>query len=82
MKAQIIRSFGGPELFEEAMLPDPEAAAGEVLVRVCASSVNPVDYKVRTAGPEGIAPALPAGSVADKDPQANDHNFPWAHRIH
>ena len=60
MKAQIIHSFGGPELFEEATLPDPEAAAGEVLVRVHASSVNPVDYKVRTAGPEGIAPALPA----------------------
>jgi NADPH2:quinone reductase len=60
MKAQIIRFFGGPELFEEATLPDPEAAAGEVLVRVHASSVNPVDYKVRTAGPEGIAPALPA----------------------
>ncbi|MBT3927905.1 MAG: zinc-dependent alcohol dehydrogenase family protein [Rhodospirillaceae bacterium] len=60
MKAQIIRAFGGPELFEEAVLPDPEAGAGEVLVRVHASSVNPVDYKVRAAGPEGIAPALPA----------------------
>ena len=60
MKAQIIRAFGGAELFEETTLPDPEAGAGEVLVRVHASSVNPVDYKVRTAGPEAIAPELPA----------------------
>jgi NADPH2:quinone reductase len=60
MKAQIIRAFGGPELFEEADLPDPEAGAGEILVRLHAASVNPVDYKVRAAGPPGIAPALPA----------------------
>jgi len=60
MKAQIIRAFGGPELFEEADLPDPEAGAGEILVRLHAASVNPVDYKVRAAGPPGVAPALPA----------------------
>lgn len=59
MKAQIIRSFGGPEVFEAATLPDPEAGPGEVLVRVQAASLNPVDYKLRRAGPP-IAPALPA----------------------
>ncbi|MBK8174127.1 MAG: zinc-dependent alcohol dehydrogenase family protein [Rhodospirillales bacterium] len=59
MKVQMIRTFGGPEVFEEALLPDPSAKAGEVLVRIVAASVNPVDYKLRRAGP-AIAPALPA----------------------
>lgn len=59
MKAQIIRSFGGPEVFEAAELPDPKPGPGEVLVRIHAASVNPVDYKLRRAGP-AIAPDLPA----------------------
>ena len=59
MQAQIVRAFGGPERFEAATLPDPRPGPGEVLVRAEASSVNPVDYKLRRAGP-AIAPALPA----------------------
>ena len=58
MKAQIIRAFGGPEVFELVTLPDPQPGRGEVLVRVQAASVNPVDYKVRRTGP-AFAPELP-----------------------
>lgn len=66
MKAQIIRGHGGPEVFELVDLPDPTPGPGEVLVRVGATSVNPVDWKLRRYGPE-ITPALPAvlhGDVA------------------
>lgn len=66
MKAMLIRRFGGPEVFEPAELPAPAPAAGEVLVRVRASSVNPLDCKLRRNGP-AIAPPLPAvlhGDVA------------------
>lgn len=59
MRAQVIRSFGEADVFEGATLPDPEAGQGEVLVRIAASSVNPVDTKIRRAGP-ARAPSLPA----------------------
>lgn len=50
MKASIIRSFGGPDRFELSDLPKPTPGPGQVLVRVVAASVNPVDYKVRQSG--------------------------------
>jgi len=43
MKAMVIKEFGGVEKFETCELPKPEVKAGEVLVRVAATSVNPVD---------------------------------------
>ena len=50
MKAAIIRDFGGPERFEIADLPRPTPGPKQVLVRVVAASVNPVDYKIRKSG--------------------------------
>ena len=47
MKAMILRSFGGPEAFELCEVPKPVPQAGQVLVRVHATSVNPLDYQVR-----------------------------------
>lgn len=47
MKAMIIREFGGPEKFELAEMPKPVPGPGQVLVKVKASSINPVDYKIR-----------------------------------
>ena len=42
-----MHDYGGPEVlsFEEA--PRPEAGAGEVLVRIHAAGVNPIDWKLR-----------------------------------
>jgi NADPH2:quinone reductase len=42
MKAMIIRAFGGPEQFELADVERPTPGPGQVLVRVRATSVNPV----------------------------------------
>lgn len=50
MKAIRIHEFGGPEVLRVEDLPIPEPGPGEVLVRVRASSVNPVDYKMRNGG--------------------------------
>lgn len=55
--AQIVR-FGGPEelhLVNDA--PVPTAGEGEVLVRVLAAGVNPLDYKIRD-GSSGLAAKL------------------------
>ncbi len=59
MRAQVIRGFGGPEVFEAAELPDPAPGRGQVLVRQAASSVNPIDTKIRANGGP-MAPDLPA----------------------
>ena len=47
MKAVVVHQYGGPEVLKFEDYPDPIPGAGEVLVRVAASSVNPVDYKRR-----------------------------------
>jgi NADPH2:quinone reductase len=50
MKAIVVREWGGPERLELADMPKPVPAAHEALVRVRATSVNPVDYKIRKSG--------------------------------
>jgi NADPH:quinone reductase-like Zn-dependent oxidoreductase len=47
MKAVVVRKYGGPEVLKFEDYPDPVPGAGEVLVRVAAASVNPLDYKRR-----------------------------------
>ncbi|WP_424889373.1 NADP-dependent oxidoreductase [Streptomyces sp. XH2] len=48
MRAVIQKSFGGPEVLEVAEIDRPTPLFGEVLVRVHAASVNPVDVAVRS----------------------------------
>ena len=47
MKAVVVHQYGGPEVLKFEDYPDPVAGQGEVLVRVAAASVNPIDYKRR-----------------------------------
>lgn len=47
MKAVVVHQYGGPEVLKFEEYPDPVPGAGEVLVRVAATSVNPIDYKRR-----------------------------------
>lgn len=61
MKAQMIRANGGPEVFEDVTIDKPEAGAGQVLVKVAASSVNTADLMARSMGPVvDFIPAPPA----------------------
>ncbi|MFF7726842.1 NADP-dependent oxidoreductase [Streptomyces sp. NPDC008001] len=48
MRAVIQKSFGGPEVLETVETERPVPLAGEVLIRVHASGVNPVDVAVRS----------------------------------
>ena len=51
-----IHRFGGPEVLELEDLPMPQPQDDEVVVRVHAASINPVDYKTRGGGyPDGEA---------------------------
>ena len=47
MKAIVVHEYGGPEELKFEDYPDPVPGSGEVLIRVAAASVNPIDYKRR-----------------------------------
>jgi NADPH:quinone reductase-like Zn-dependent oxidoreductase len=47
MKAIVVHKYGGPEVLKFEDYPDPVPGPGEILVRVAAASVNPIDYKRR-----------------------------------
>ena len=47
MKAIVVHEYGAPEVLKFEDYPDPVPSPGEVLVRVAATSVNPIDYKRR-----------------------------------
>jgi NADPH:quinone reductase-like Zn-dependent oxidoreductase len=47
MKAVVIDGFGGVDQLHIQNVDDPEVGRGEVLVRVRATSVNPIDLKIR-----------------------------------
>ncbi len=47
MKAIVIENYGEPAELVEKDLPVPQPAADEVLVQIKATSVNPIDWKVR-----------------------------------
>ena len=59
MKAITLNAFGGPDAFELRDVPTPEPQAGQVLVRVQATSINPLDYQVRRGDYPDLVP-LPA----------------------
>lgn len=62
MDAMVITDFGGTDVFEHRDVEKPSPGPTEVLVRVHASSVNPVDYKIRQAGSwAGISPPTVIG---------------------
>lgn len=59
MKAIVLESFGSPDSFELCDVPKPVPRAGQVLVRVHATSINPLDYQVRRGDYADLVP-LPA----------------------
>ncbi len=58
MKAIRVREFGGPEAMRLEDVPDLRPGAGQVVVRVKAAGVNPVDTYIRS-GAYAHKPALP-----------------------
>jgi NADPH:quinone reductase-like Zn-dependent oxidoreductase len=47
MKAVLVRQWGGIDTAVVEDIERPEPAAGEILIRIKATSVNPVDWKIR-----------------------------------
>jgi NADPH:quinone reductase-like Zn-dependent oxidoreductase len=65
MRAAVIHEFGAPEVFRMETVPVPMPKGGEVLVRVEAAGVNPVDWKARRGVSMGLKlPAVMGWDVA------------------
>jgi NADPH:quinone reductase-like Zn-dependent oxidoreductase len=54
MKAVRIHKCGGPGVLRYEDVPRPQLGSGEVLIRVYAAGVNPVDWKVRSGSLNGL----------------------------
>jgi len=64
MKAIRVYQFGGPGVMQLETLPDPIPSPGQMLVRIRAAGVNPVDDYIRS-GAYAKLPALPYTPGAD-----------------
>ncbi|MFF5033781.1 zinc-binding dehydrogenase [Nocardia salmonicida] len=66
MRAAVIKEFGGPDMLGVQDVDTPRPGPGEVLVRVHASSANPVDALVRegAVNPQLSLPAVLGSDVA------------------
>ena len=61
MQAVVIKKFGNPlEVFEQIETDIPKLSANEILVKVHTTSVNPVDYKIRSGELADLSPDFPA----------------------
>jgi NADPH2:quinone reductase len=69
MKAIRVHEFGGPEVLKLEDAPEPRPEAGQVLVRVKAAGVNPVEAYIRTGGygpvPFPYTPGNDAGGIVE-----------------
>jgi len=63
MKAVRIHKFGGPEVLQLENAPRPEPLAHQVLIRVHAAGVNPIDWKIR----EGKMGRIPLPTIMGSD---------------
>lgn len=63
MRAVVVRNYGGPEALEVVDVPAPEPGRGQVLIRVEAAAVNPVDIATR----QGLMNVARPGVIRDRD---------------
>lgn len=56
MKAVLLHQYGGPNELKLQDADDPSPGQGEVLVRVAAASINPIDFKIRSGAAQQMFP--------------------------
>jgi NADPH:quinone reductase-like Zn-dependent oxidoreductase len=76
MRAVVFEEFGGPEVLTVSDVPEPQAGAGQVRIKVHAAGVNPMDWKIRRGYLQGMFdvafPATPGVEVAGVVDQAGE----------
>src|SRR5437773_1389936 len=85
MKAIRVTQFGGPEVLKLETVPDPKPAKGQVLVRVHAAGVNPVDTYIRSGSYTNLSlpytPGKDAAGIIEAKGDATDQ-FPLGDRVY
>lgn len=87
MKAVVIDGFGDVDQLRIQNVDDPPVGTGEVLVRVRATSINPVDMKIRSGSMKGIIdvefPAILGSDLAGEVVRAGEGvtGFPKGMRV-
>jgi NADPH:quinone reductase-like Zn-dependent oxidoreductase len=70
MKAIVVHEYGGPEVLKYEDAPRPEPKEDEILIRVAAAAVNPVDAYIRAgrykAGSLPFIPGMDVSGVIEK----------------
>jgi NADPH:quinone reductase-like Zn-dependent oxidoreductase len=64
MKAIVVHKYGGFEELKFEEYPDPVPGAGEALVRIAATSINPFDMQRRSGAAKDFAPIKFPGIAA------------------
>jgi NADPH:quinone reductase-like Zn-dependent oxidoreductase len=64
MQVVVVHQTGGPEVLRVENAEPPEPAEGQVLIRVCAASVNPIDWKYRRGFVPKQLPAVLGSDVS------------------
>jgi NADPH:quinone reductase-like Zn-dependent oxidoreductase len=64
MRAALLRETGGPDVLRLEEAERPEPGEGEVLIRVRAASINPIDWKYRRGLAEKQLPAVLGNDVS------------------
>lgn len=61
MKAVVLHEYGGPEKLKYEDWDEPKAPDGQILIRVVAAGLNPIDWKIRSGAMKNYMPLeLPA----------------------
>jgi NADPH:quinone reductase-like Zn-dependent oxidoreductase len=60
MKAVVLHAYGGPEQLKYEETETPKYGDDEVLVKMHATSINPIDYKLRSGSAPSLAVTFPA----------------------
>ena len=68
MKAIVYQNFGSPDILRFEEIDKPTPADNEVLIKVCAASVNPLDWKLMKGGPFILRLLLGLGKSKIKRP--------------
>jgi NADPH:quinone reductase-like Zn-dependent oxidoreductase len=56
MKATVLHEYGGPDKLKYEDWDDPQAGDGQILIRVLAAGINPIDWKIRSGAMKAFMP--------------------------